>query len=344
MIVSPTPARRGEDETLLDAGLAARLDRLDVLSRKMFAGKLPGERRSKRRGQSVEFDDYRMYLPGDDLRHVDWNVFARLDRFFIKLFREDEDLSVSIVIDTSPSMRAGFAQPNAAVPEGRPSKLAYALRLAMALAYVGLVNQNRVSIATFGGDPAAGLPRRLAPMRGRRNVERAAAFLSRWLEPSGGGAGAQAGAMPGGTEDFAEAIRPIAVQPGGRGVLILLSDLLFPEGIERGMSLLAAGGAGGAGYDAVLLQTLSPGELDPRKDRELGILGDLRLTDIETGRPAEVTVSRELLAAYDRRLAAHLGRITKAATARGLRHRVVSTVETPESVIFGHLRRAGILG
>src|SRR5262245_27948309 len=90
-------------EELLGAGLIGALDRLDVLSRKVFAGKLPGERRSKKRGQSVEFDDYRNYVPGDDLRHIDWNVFARLDRFFVKLFREEEDLALHVVIDASAS-------------------------------------------------------------------------------------------------------------------------------------------------------------------------------------------------------------------------------------------------
>src|SRR5580765_6674127 len=109
-------------DELLGPELLSRLDRLDVLSRKVFAGKLPGERRSRKRGTSVEFDDYRNYVAGDDLRRVDWNVFARLDKFFLKLFREEEDLALHIAIDASASMDAGS-----------PSKLVFAQRLAMAL-------------------------------------------------------------------------------------------------------------------------------------------------------------------------------------------------------------------
>ena len=125
-------------DELLGPDLAARLDRLDVISRKIFAGKLPGERRSKRRGRSVEFDDYREYVPGDDLRHIDWNVYARLDRFFIKLFREEEDLAVHILLDASPSMDAGGG-------EREPSKLVFAQRLAMAVAYVSEMLRARLS-------------------------------------------------------------------------------------------------------------------------------------------------------------------------------------------------------
>lgn len=168
-------------EELIGPNLAARLDRLDVISRKMFAGKLPGERRSKRRGQSVEFDDYRQYHPGDDLRHIDWNVYARLDKLFIKLFQAEEDLAVHVVLDASPSMDAGGEI------DGQPTKLVFAQQVAMALCYVALVNQNRLCLSVIGGKsadgPAGGLVR-LAPVRGRRGIERAARFL---LDHSHGG-------------------------------------------------------------------------------------------------------------------------------------------------------------
>ena len=107
MIVRTPDQKPKTLEDLIPPGLAATLDRLDLVSRKVFAGKLPGERRSKRRGRSVEFDDFRNYAPGDDLRHIDWNVYARLDRLFIKLFREEEDLALHVVVDVSASMQAG---------------------------------------------------------------------------------------------------------------------------------------------------------------------------------------------------------------------------------------------
>ena len=121
------PMRKLDD--LLDSRLMAKLDGIDVMSRKIFAGKLQGERRSRRRGQSVEFADYRPYTPGDDLRFVDWNIYGRLDRLFLKMFLEEEDLSLVIAIDASASMRTG-----------NPDAFDYARRVAMALGYVGLVN------------------------------------------------------------------------------------------------------------------------------------------------------------------------------------------------------------
>src|ERR1700723_3835463 len=94
-------------DRLLSSAFMARLDQLDLLSRKLLAGKLKGERRSKRRGQSVEFADYRGYTIGDDLRFIDWNIYARLDRLFLKLFHEEEDLSLYILVDVSKSCDFG---------------------------------------------------------------------------------------------------------------------------------------------------------------------------------------------------------------------------------------------
>src|SRR5947208_10136361 len=121
---------------LLEPAFMARLDQLDVMSRKLLAGKLKGERRSKRRGQSVEFADYRNYVVGDDLRFIDWNVYARLDRLFLKLFMEEEDLSLYVIMDVSKSCDFGDAK-----------KALYIKRVAAALGYIGLVNYNRVTIS-----------------------------------------------------------------------------------------------------------------------------------------------------------------------------------------------------
>src|SRR5580693_9805219 len=118
---------------LLDPAFLAKLDQLDLLSRKVLAGKLKGERRSKRRGQSVEFADYRNYVIGDDLRFIDWNIYARLERLFLKLFLEEEDLALYVLVDVSKSC-----------DYGEPNKAQYIKQVAAALAYIGLVNYNRV--------------------------------------------------------------------------------------------------------------------------------------------------------------------------------------------------------
>src|SRR5690606_29435590 len=134
-----------------------RLDRLDVMSRKMLRGRQQGERRSKKKGQSVEFADYRNYVVGDDLRRIDWNLYARLDKLFLRLFMEEEDLSVSIVVDTTASM-----------DYGDPGKLLYAKRVAAALGYIGLVHYNRVNLYAFTHT----ITDEMRGLRGRRPVPR----------------------------------------------------------------------------------------------------------------------------------------------------------------------------
>ncbi len=314
-------------EDLLTPELLNALDRLDVLSRKMFAGKLPGERRSKRRGQGVEFDDFRPYVAGDDLRHIDWNVYARSEKFFLKLFREEEDLSVHVVIDASASMDVG-----------EPSKRLFAARLAMAIGYIGLVNHNRVLASVFGGrwEDFDGPLRTLAPMRGRRNAQRLASFLGESLRDRG--ARVEARAAP----DFNDICRRLAMARAGKGVLVLVSDFLFREGHLPGLNYLA-GNVGGGGFDTYCVQVLTPDERDP--GREGGeLLGDLRLLDAESGHAAEVTVSKALLKRYRQRLASFVGGLERACRAREFDHTLVTTDMQIEELVLGSLRRRGLVG
>lgn len=340
MLVSAgTPPPTALDE-LVPPDLRDRLDRLDVLSRRMLAGKLPGERRSKRRGQSVEFDDYRQYVPGDDLRHVDWNVFARFDRFVLKLFREEEDLAVDLLVDASGSMMAGDRP-------GVPSKLLFAHRLGMALAYLALVAQNRVRISIFGsrgqiagrrGAPGAGGLVTLGAVRGRAGVRRVADFLLESLaQPLD-----QRTGIDGGLND---AIRALALTRASRGVIIVISDLLTPEGVSRGLNYLAGSGAGGSGrYDSHCIHVLSPSEMDPSLEAGSGLVGDLRLMDVESGRSLEVTVTRPAVLAYTQRLRAYLLRLERDCLARSTSYLRVSNEDDVAGLILGPLRRRGLVG
>src|SRR5579883_1909567 len=149
---------------LLEPQFLARLEQLELVSRKIFLGRLKGERRSKRKGQSVEFADYRNYVVGDDLRFLDWNLYARLDRLFLRLFMEEEDLHVSILIDNSLSMDFGT-----------PSKLRYVNQVAAALAFIGLVNMDRVVIEAFNDRLTQTMP----AARGRRSLWRVLDFLEK---------------------------------------------------------------------------------------------------------------------------------------------------------------------
>lgn len=314
--------------------LAARLDALDVFSRKVFAGKLQGERRSKQRGRSVEFDDYREYVAGDDPRHIDWNVFARLDRLFIKIFQEEQDLSLHLVLDASASMIAG-----------NPTKLTFAARLATALGYIGLVNNNRVLATAFGAGPL----RRLEPLRGRRHTQRLGQFMLEAIAP---------GAVPavGGTaprqSGFNDTLRVLAREHLGRGIVVVLSDLLIPEpgGYQPGLKLLAGSAAPG-GIEVHVIQVLAPGELDPSVEgrregdaRNAGaFIGDLRLSDVESGRAAEVTITPAVLEQYRKSVRAYVAEAAAFCTARGMAHELATSDQDVGAVVLGALRRRGLV-
>jgi len=306
---STAPARTARARTvdeLLDSALIARLDRLDVVSRKIFAGKLQGERRSKRRGRSVEFADFRPYVHGDDLRFVDWNIYGRLERLFLKMFLEEEDLSLLVAIDASGSMAYGT-----------PEKFAYAARLAMALGYVGLVNRNRVTLASFGG---GGLSR-LANLRGRRRTRE----MGQWILDR----------VPEGAAGFADAMKALALSRQGRGVMVVLSDFLLREGFETGLAY-----AVGRGYDVFAVEIVAPEEADPAAH---GLAGDLRLVDLEDESEAEVTITPALLRRYRERLDARAAALREHCVRRGIVHVPVLTSRPVEEVVLETLRRRGLL-
>lgn len=300
---SPRPKRIDE---LIDSVLMAKLDQVDVMSRKIFAGKLQGERRSKKKGVSVEFADYRQYAHGDDLRFVDWNVYARLDKLFIKMFMEEEDLSLVLAIDTSRSM-----------DWGNPSKFVFCQRLAMALGYIGLVNHNRVSLFAFSEEGLRPLPN----LRGLRRTQEMGSWLLK-LEP-------------GGSSNFDDSMRGLALTRQGKGVMVVLSDFMFKEGYDKGLRYL-----GGGGFDTFCIQTLSPEEIDPGK---AGLTGDLRLTDIEDDDIAEVTVSPALLKRYKENLDAYCGKLRDFCVRRGMMHITIDTATDLSALLLDYLRKRGLL-
>lgn len=338
MLASPATRRPASVDELIPAQLAAALDSIDISSRRVFPGKLQGERRSKARGRSVEFEDFRPYVPGDDLRHIDWNVFARLDRFFIKIFQEEQDLAVHLVLDASASMDAG-----------NPNKLLFAQRVMMALGYAALAGNNRVAAWILGGGAlgaSAGL-RAMPPVRGKRAARQLGRFIitETWpAAPAPGGAAPSAEQLAAG--EFTAAMKSIARSRTGRGVVIVLSDFLIPGGYAEGLTMLAGGGA--TPWDVALLQVLSPGELDPLSETDGHggqiVLGDLRLTDVETGRIAEVTVTPDLVKSYLARLEAYQQKLSTFATQRGMTHMVVRSDADVARLVLNELRKRGIVG
>jgi len=288
---------------LLDPEFMNRLDSLDVLSRKILQGKLQGERRSKRRGQSVEFADHRPYVAGDDLRFVDWNIYGRLEQLFLKLFIEEQDLTVHIVVDGSASMTVG-----------EPSKELFIKKLAAALGYVSLVNNNRVSISVFGD----GVVGQLANMRGRNYLHQMADFLLT--------------AQCDGVSQFETACRQIASGRIGCGVMIVLSDFLFKEGYDSGLRRLI-----GRQYDLYVIQVLSAQELSP------DFAGDLKLIDIEDADVAEITVSAALVKYYKRNVTAYCNELKDFCTRRGAVYALANSGDSVESLVLNYLRRIRLL-
>jgi len=288
---------------LLDPEFMTRLERLDIVSRKIFVGRMKGERRSKRKGQSVEFADYRNYTVGDDLRFLDWNIYGRLERLFIKLFFEEEDLHINVLLDASRSMAFG-----------EPDKALYARRVAAAVAYIGLVNYNRVSVTAFSdvyGPELVGL-------RGRRLIHQVLAFLGD-LKTSGAGS-------------MTAACRQFAIRHPQRGVCILLSDFLDKGGYEAGLRYLV-----GRNYDLYAIQLLCPQEIDP------DLAGDLRLRDVEDGDVAEVTISRALIDRYKQNLSAYCSQLRDFCSRRDVTYLFASTGVPFDQLVLTYLRQKGLL-
>ncbi|HWH38173.1 MAG TPA: DUF58 domain-containing protein [Candidatus Limnocylindrales bacterium] len=291
------------DPTVFDEAFLRQLERLTLLTRKAVHGGMKGVRRSVKRGQSIEFTDYRDYALGDDLRALDWNLYARLERLFIKLFIEEEDVTVHILLDASASMDGGA-----------PDKLLFGKRAAAALAYVGLASYDRVNMAVLQGRAA----RRFAPVRGTGRVFQVLADLSA-VKPA-----------PGPT-DLLSAARHYAAQLTQRGPLILISDL-FDDNAERAISELA-----GTRCDVAVLHTLATDELDPPLE------GDLRLIDRETAATVDVTADLFTLDAYRERLAEWQARLEQASTKRRVAYVPMPTTTPLSDLVFAELRRRRVV-
>lgn len=309
MLRTESITRPSSIDDLLDGRLAARISQLDLASKKIFAGKMKGERRSKKRGESVEFADHRPYVSGDDLRHIDWNIFGRLDRLFLKLFLEEEDLSLHVVIDASASSDCG-----------EPNKFVFMQKAAMALSYLGLANYNRVAATAIGGGVRAegGISGSIRDLRGKRRALEMGGFLC--------------GLTPEGATNFGEAAKRISLTRRGRGVMVVLSDFFMKEGYETGLRLLV-----GRGYDVFAIQVLSPQEVDPT------IAGDLRLKDVEDGDMAEVTISAPLIKKYKQNLSAYCDQFRLFCARREITAITVQSDIPVETLILDYLQTRGLL-
>jgi uncharacterized protein (DUF58 family) len=302
---------------LLTPELLRRLEQFQLLAARRTKSSAKGERRSKARGQSVEFADHRNYALGDDLRYLDWNLYARLDRLFLKLYEEERELPVTVFLDCSESMSFG-----------EPRKFDFARQIAAAVGYVALCGFDRVSIVPFPEIPATELAARgsevairgaLRSVRGRKTALEFFKNLHLLVAK--------------GTANLNESLRLGAMAAKQVGVAVVLSDFLDPAGYESGITALL-----GRGFQVNAIQILSPEEINP------STYGDLRLIDSETGGMQEVTFGRYRLSAYQKMVSNFCQRLAEYCASRGVASFMCSSGASLEELLLKQLRQSEIWG
>ncbi len=291
---------------LFDESTLRKINQLTLVASRVRSGVIKGERRSARRGSSVEFADYRNYVPGDDLRRLDWNIYARLDKPFIKLLEEEEDLAVYILIDGSRSMDWG---------EGEQNKFRYALNLAAGLGAIALSSGDLLSVGFLQGGRVAA---EFGPSRGGIALPRLFKFFEA-LEAKD-------------KTNLNESLRAYSIKPRRAGLLTLISDLLAEDGYETGLRQLL-----GRGHEAALIHILTPDELTP------DLAGDLQLVDIETDAEQEVSIDGSLRALYTSRVREWIQSTQDDCRKHGIKYLNVVTDKNWDQVLLLEMRKTGVV-
>ena len=293
--------------SLLSADLLRRLEQFQLLAQRRAKSAAKGERRSRARGQSVEFADHRNYVPGDDFRYIDWNLYGRLDKLFLKLYEEERELPVTIFLDASESMNFGA-----------PRKIDFAKQVAGAIGYVALCGFDRVSVNVFPDDPAQYAVRgALRAVRGRKSSLQYFQNLHQ--------------VQPKGVAEFNESLRRGAMQARSAGVAVVLSDFLDAAGYEPGLMALV-----GRGFQVNAVQILAPEEMNP------DTYGDLKLIDSETGVIQEVTFGKYRLAQYQQTVRNYCQRLKEFCSGRGVSFFTVTSDTSLEKLLLKQLREAEV--
>ena len=298
---------------LFNESTIRKLNNLSMVATKIRSGVIKGERRSTKRGTSIEFADYRDYVAGDDLRRLDWNVYARLDRPFIKLLEEEEDLAVYILIDISKSMNWGEKDTN---------KLSYALHIAGALGTIALSAGDRIKILTINEKV---LQAQYGPIRGPQHEFQMLSFLENIYQK-------QIVNDSYTLTDLNASLRSFSTLQQRPGLVFLISDMFSPSGYESGLTDLT-----GRGFELIILHTLSPDEIDTP------FAGDLSLIDNESGVNIDVSVDGGIRDAYRHRVSLWKETISKTCLRRDIRYLGISTAEPWEKIVLHEMRKANIV-
>lgn len=254
-----------EEEPLFDSDFIRKLEYLNVIAKKVFSGLLRAERQTQKKGVSLEFSDYRTYSIGDDFRHIDWHIYARLEDFFIKLFREEENLVMNVFLDASRSMDYGLK-----------NKFVHARRLAAALAYIGMANMDSVSLFVFSDNLADDV----RGLRGRGKIF----ALMRFLERLG----------PLATTNLLRTMRAFTSQSRRRGLDVVISDFYDLDGYKPALKALKH-----VKHDVYVIHVVDALEESPE------LRGDLRLVDIEDSAMKELTLTDRMKQRYRGAFADH---------------------------------------
>jgi uncharacterized protein (DUF58 family) len=299
----PAAAQPTTDELQFDDAFLRKLERLAVVAKRVAARHGRGERRTRHVGSGIEFADHRDYVPGDDLRHLDWNLYGRLERPLVRLFDEDEDLPVYVICDTSASMGLG-----------QPPKLALARAVAAALAYVALTNLDRVAVyaATDGLGGGLGL------VRGKAQIHPLLELLS--------------GLQPAGRTNLGAAVSGLVQRHRRRGLVVVISDFYDPVGFERGLDRLRYGR-----FEPVIVQITAPDEAAPP------LRGELTVIDVETGEERPVTVTPAVAAGYRQRYEARLRGLSRFCRERAIPCFQVTSSHPLEDLVLRVLRTGELL-
>ncbi|GAC1552436.1 MAG: DUF58 domain-containing protein [Polyangiales bacterium] len=310
------PRPDGDGDDLFDDKFQRRLEYLAIVSRRVFAGRMRAERRTKKTGSGIEFADHRDYHPGDDFRTLDWNVYQRFGKLLVRLFEEEEDLSIYLLLDASRSM--GFDVDGKDARDGkltgRGRKLRYGKRLAAALAYIGLANLDRVSVLAL----ANRVRERMPTTRGKQRIHRVFEFL-RGVEADGAT----------GLED---ALKQFVAQNKRRGLAVLISDLYDPKGFEQAINVLRYNK-----FEPCVLHVVDPVDASPQ------LVGDVRLYDVETGDEREVTVTKRVLERYSEAHQKYLHDIEVFCTLKQVPYFRADVNEPFDDLILRVFRRGGFL-
>lgn len=286
---------------LLENNVLGQVERMRLNPNRRLTNRSRGEHLSGKGGSSTDFADYRDYVPGDDMRYVDWNIFARLNRPYIKQFQHEEEMHVVLLIDASTSMKF-------------ENKFERAQQVAAALGVMGLMNIERVSAYSF--NHAGGKPLFMPPKTGRQSMQQ----LLRFLE----------GLEAGGDFPVEDAIESMLRLHRGRGVAIVISDFLTFGEVSRAFNMLFS-----AGLEIFAAQVLAPSEIEP------DTTGDIRFVDSETGHTLDITSAGDLMGIYREHRMALEDQLSRLCRQRSGRFVAVNSGDSIEHILFDLLTRQG---